>query len=86
MAKLKIAPKDKPEKDAVYLLKIILFFLLGCLWIRFNGAPIPIGLLFGIILAMHEHFMIDRKIEYMVLILATILSFVTPIGFVLDIG
>jgi hypothetical protein len=77
--------KNAPEKDSVYFLKIVLFFILGCLWIRLQGAPIPVGLVFGIILAMHDHFKIDRKIEYALLVVAAIISFVSPIGFVLDI-
>jgi hypothetical protein len=77
------------EKDGVYVLKLILFFVLGCLWIQLGGdggVPIPVGLVFGIALTLHEHFIVDRKIEYLVLIIATVLSFIEPIGFVLNIG
>ena len=77
------------EKDALYALKLVVFFVLGCLWIQVGGAggvPIPVGLIFGLVLTTHEHFVIDRKIEYVVLLIAAILSFVEPIGFVLNIG
>lgn len=80
--------KEVPEKDSVYFLKIVLFFILGSLWVQIgdsNGVAVPIGLLFGIILVSHEHFMIDRKIEYAVLLVATVLSFIAPVGFVLSI-
>lgn len=77
------------EKDSIYFFKLVLFFILGCLWVRLGsgeGVPIPVGLIFGVLLASHEHFQIDRKIEYAVLLVATILSFIAPIGFVLHIG
>lgn len=92
MAKTKKASKKQvkqvPEKDSVYFLKLVVFFILGSLWVQIgdsNGLAVPVGLLFGIILANHDHFMIDRKIEYAVLLVATILSFVAPVGFVLTI-
>jgi hypothetical protein len=77
------------DKDLLYALKIVIFFILGCLWIQVGGeggVPIPIGLIFGLVLTTHEHFIIDRKIEYLVLLIAAVLSFVEPIGFVLNIG
>lgn len=81
--------QKKEELDGVYLLKIVMYFLLGCLWINVGsekGLTIPVGLLLGIIFASHDHFRIDRKIEYAVLLFATVLSFIAPIGFVLNIG
>lgn len=81
--------RAEPEKDSIYFLKLVLFFILGCLWVRLGGdagIPIPVGLVFGVLLASHEHFQIDRKIEYAVLLVATILSFIAPVGFVLHIG
>ncbi len=94
MAKKKLVKKSVKqaktvEPDSIYFLKIILYFVLGCLWVTIggeDGIPIPVGLLIGIIFAMHDHFKIDRKIEFAVLLVATILSFVAPIGFVLTIG
>lgn len=81
--------KITTEKDALYALKLVIFFILGCLWIQVGGeggVPLPIGLIFGLVLTTHEHFIIDRKIEYLVLLIAAILSFIEPIGFVLNIG
>lgn len=78
--------KQQKETDGVYAFKIVLYFLLGCLWVQaFNDSvALPIGLLIGIVFASHDHFAIDRKIEYVVLLIATILSFIAPIGFVLS--
>ena len=41
---------------------------------------IPIGLMVGVMFAAHDHFQIDRKIELAILLGASILSFVAPIG------
>ena len=81
--------QKQDELDGIYLLKVVMFFLLGCLWVNIGtspGLPVPIGLLIGIVFATHDHFKIDRKIEYVVLLIATVLSFIAPIGFVLNIG
>jgi hypothetical protein len=84
----KTSKKEPVEKDSVYFLKLVLFFILGTLWIQFgdaNGVGIPIGLIFGVLLATHEHFQVDRKIEFAVLLIATVLSYIAPIGFILTI-
>lgn len=89
MKKTKKTKKQVVEPDSLYFLKIVLFFIIGCLWLRMGGETgisVPIGLIFGIILTSHEHFQIDRKIEYAVLLLATIISYIAPIGFVLNIS
>ncbi len=84
---VKKSKKDN-EKDSVYFLKLVLFFVLGTLWIQLgdsNGLAIPVGLVFGALLASHEHFAVDRKVEYAVLLIATVLSYIAPIGFVLTV-
>jgi len=90
MAKRK-QKKLKPEPDAVYFLKILMFFIVGSIWLRsasydilpgLNG--IPVGLLIGLLFASHDHFQIDKKIEYAVLLAACILSYVAPIGVVIE--
>lgn len=81
--------ESTPEPDSVYFLKLVLYFLLGCLWVRIggeNGISLPIGLVIGILFASHDHFQIDRKIEIAVLLIATVLSFIAPIGFILSVG
>jgi hypothetical protein len=63
------------ETDDVYFLKILIYFVLGMIWIKHNGYVIfPAGLVLGLILAQKDHFAIDRKIEYAVLIIAAILG------------
>jgi hypothetical protein len=88
MVKKKTARKNKPpvaQVDGVYLLKMILYVVLGAQWLwlyQANGQrlPVPIGLLVGILFAMHDHFQIDRKIEYAVLLVAMLVGFVATIG------
>lgn len=78
------------EPDALYFLKILLFFIVGAVWIRTTNtvllgiSGLPVGLVLGLLFAQHEHFRIDRKIEYLVLLLAAVLSYVAPVGIVLQ--
>lgn len=94
MAKKSSKPKRSrtTETDSVYFLKLVLYMLLGATWIKFvdpihlgafqlNG--IPFGMLFGIVLASHDHFAIDRKIEYAILIIMMILTYFLPAGIVI---
>lgn len=92
MAKQKKKPAKKSvvrtESDSAYFLKIVLFFILGTFWVRlvnvnvgpFEHLSLPIGLLIGLAFASHEHFQIDRKIEFAVLLAATFISFYLPVG------
>lgn len=74
------------ELDSVYVLKIVMYLVLGTLWVRFTNAagtvqlPLPIGLVVGVIFALHDHFSIDRKIEYAVLLVAMLVGFWSQIG------
>jgi len=80
------------ETDSAYFLKIVLYIILGSLWIKF-GTPlhvgelvlngVPIGLMIGLIFARHDHFQVDRKIEYVLLIGVTILTYFYPAGIVI---
>ncbi len=83
----KTKQKLSNESDSAYFLKIVLFILLGSLWLRFEQpleigpllvGGIPIGLFIGLIFAAHDHFQIDRKIEYALLIIMTILTIFIP--------
>jgi hypothetical protein len=80
------------ETDSAYFLKIVLYIILGSLWIKFgtplhvgelvlNGAPI--GLVIGLVFARHDHFQVDRKIEYVLLIGVTVLTYFYPAGIVI---
>ena len=80
--------KKQTEPDSVYILKLVIFFILGAIWLSFDSSAglsktVPVGLLLGLVLASHDHFQIDRKIEYAVLLAAAALSYVAPLGLVL---
>jgi hypothetical protein len=89
-----MAKKKTPiaESDSAYFLKLILYVLLGSFWLRF-ASPIeigyvslngfPLGLLLGLLFASHDHFQIDRKVEYAILVLVTIITFFLPAGIVI---
>jgi hypothetical protein len=74
------------ETDSTYLLKMLLYLIIGSFWLRITNTdqtmqiPIPVGLIVGIIFASHEHFQIDRKLEYAILLLAMFIGFWLPIG------
>ena len=73
------------ELDAVYLMKIVLYLIVGAQWIRFtNGTdtqlPIPVGLIVGLLFAAHDHFQIDRKIEFAILLVAMFVGFWSQVG------
>lgn len=84
--------KQTAEQDGVYLLKIVMYVIFGSLWIKL-GAPlhigpltisgIPFGLFVGLIFATHDHFQVDRKIEYTILILMAIVTYFLPAGIVI---
>lgn len=79
-------PKKKTkELDSVYFLKLVMYLILGSFWLKVNRGerfqiPIPIGLVAGLLFALHEHFQIDRKIEYALLLHAAFVGFWLPIG------
>ena len=87
MAKIKKHNRNPdPELDSTYLLKLVLYLIVGAQWIRFENAagttqiPIPIGLLLGFLFATHDHFKIDRKIEYALLLVAMFVGFWSQVG------
>jgi hypothetical protein len=79
------------EQDSAYFLKLVLYVVLGSLWLKFNNPifigdfalhAFPVGLFLGLLFASHDHFQVDRKIEYAVLIVVTIVCFFLPAGIV----
>ncbi len=65
------------ETDSVYFLKILLYFVLGTIWIKYHGLVVfPIGLAVGLLFSRSDHFAIDRKIEYAVLIIAALMGLI----------
>ena len=81
------------ERDSTYFLKLVLYIVLGTLWLKFqhpltlgglqfNG--LPVGMLFGLlIVSKFEKYQSDRKIWYLVLVLVTIISYFLPAGIVI---
>lgn len=64
---------------------MVLYLLLGSLWLKFEGGGaiplhLPIGLAVGLFFTTHEHFRIDRKIEYAVLLVAMLFGYFAPYG------
>lgn len=72
------------EMDSVYILKLVLYMILGSQWLRITKGslqiPIPYGLMIGLLFAAHDHFKIDRKIEYALLLASTFIAFWLPLG------
>ena len=93
MSKTKTKPNKSttpPEPDGVYLLKLVLFLVVGSQWLWLNWSngsrtPLPAGLIIGLLFAMHEHFRIDRKIAYAVLLVAMLVGYVANIGLAITI-
>jgi uncharacterized transporter YbjL len=84
-----MAKKKSAELDSVYLLKLVLYMVVGAQWLKIETKsggqiPIPVGALIGVLFAAHEHFKIDRKIEYAVLLIAMFIGFWVPVGLVLS--
>jgi NhaP-type Na+/H+ or K+/H+ antiporter len=81
------------ETDGTYFLKLVVFVLLGTLWLKFQdpvtwlGIPltaIPVGLLLGLVLVRHfEKMQSDRKIWYAILLVVTIICYFVPAGIVI---
>jgi hypothetical protein len=80
---------NQPTKDGLFLLKILLFIVIGSLWLRLadpantTQLPIPIGFVIGLLFASHEHFQIDRKIEYTILLFSMFVGFLLQSGIVI---
>jgi len=76
--------KITKETDGNYVLKLVLYVIIGSQWLWVTSGntqiPLPIGLLVGLYFASHEHFQVDRKIEYAVLIVAMIIGFWAQVG------
>lgn len=73
------------ELDSVYVLKLVLYLVLGAQWLRIvtvggTEIPVPVGALIGLLFIAHDHFKIDRKVEYAVLLVAMFVGFWLPMG------
>lgn len=80
-----MAKTKAKQSDSAYFLKLVLYLMLGTLWLKITHnetlqIPIPVGLIAGLVFTSHEHFQIDRKIEYAVLLVAMLVGFWIPFG------
>ncbi len=84
MVKVKTKSAKRTELDSVYLLKMVLYLIIGSLWLRVHLSgqviPLPLGFLAGVWVASRERFRIDRKLEYAILLMAMFIGFWLPIG------
>jgi hypothetical protein len=62
------------------------------MWLKFSVplvfggfvvTGIPLGFLLGLLFAAHDHFQVDRKIEYAILVVVAILTYFVPAGIVI---
>ena len=72
------------EPDNIYILKLVLYLILGAMWLRISfdtmTIPVPLGAIVGLFIARTERFGTDRKIEYAVLLISMFVGFWLPIG------
>lgn len=73
------------ELDSVYFLKLVVYLLIGSLWLKVSNGEnvqvgLPVGFMAGIVLASHDHIQLDRKIGYAVLLVAMMIGFWLPFG------
>lgn len=83
--KLSKSKNSTQSFEGVYLFKMVLYLLLGSMWVKISAGadltvPIPIGLIVGLIFTTHEHFRIDRKIEYAIMLVAMLFGYFAPYG------
>lgn len=81
------------ETDSTYFLKLVIFTLLGTLWLKFSAPldvagitvnALPLGLLLGLLLVKPiEKYQFNRKIWYAVLLLVGIVSYFVPAGIII---
>jgi len=88
-AQAKARAATAAQFDGIFLFKMMFYLLLGSIWIKLsNGSsvsvPIPVGLIVGLVFTAHEHFQIDRKIEYAVMLVAMLFGFFAPYGLYLN--
>lgn len=77
------------QPDSVFILKLVLYVVLGTFWLKFSQpfivggfmiSGVPLGLMMGLFFASRDRFQVDRKIEYAVLFVVTVVSYFVPAG------
>ena len=76
------------EPDSAFVLKVVLYLIIGSVWLNIytsalHRIPIPVGALLALLFAAHDHFKIDRKIEYAVILVAMFVGYWVPVGLAL---
>lgn len=75
--------------DGMYLLKMVLYLIVGSFWLKMtvSGAhiPIPFGLLIGLLFVRQERIQIDRKIGCAVLLVAMLVGYFAPFGIYINV-
>jgi len=74
-----VRPRQSAETDSAFFLKLVMYFIFGSFWIHISTTdwivPLPVGFAVGMLFATHDHFKIDRKIEYAVLVVAMFITY-----------
>lgn len=88
-----VQKEESYETDGTYFLKLVVFVLLGTLWLKFAQplswlghlvTGIPLGMLIGLLLVnKFEKNQEDRKIWYAILLVVTIICYFVPAGIVI---
>ena len=72
------------EPDAIYILKLVLYLILGSQWLRITKGsttmPLPLGLIIGLLFARTDRLAFDRKMAYAILLLSMFIGFWLPLG------
>jgi ABC-type transport system involved in cytochrome bd biosynthesis fused ATPase/permease subunit len=82
----KQAKKAQVETDSAYFLKLVMYLILSSVWIRVTmeggtkEMPLPIGAIIALIFASHDHFKMDRKIEFALILVGMFVAFWLPVG------
>lgn len=79
------------ESDGEFFFKLVLYLLVSSIWLKvifvssFTQIPIPLGLFAALLFASREHFQIDRKIEYAVILIGVLIGFWANTGLLITI-
>lgn len=85
MAKKNTRKSKTNETDGAFLLKLVMYLVVSSFWVRIQiveggELPVPIGALIALLFATHDHFQIDRKIEFALILVGMFIAFWLPIG------
>lgn len=83
MAKTK-TKKSSKNSEGIYILKLVLYLILGSQWLRITKGsvtvPLPLGVILGLLLARTDRLSFDRKMAYAILLLSMFVGYWLPIG------